>query len=247
MDLIINADDCGRTIQQNISIERAIIANKVTSTSIMANMEAFEGAITLYNNYNKEVSFGVHLNLTEGEPLLYSQKLLDIGFYKQVEGKLQFNGYSFIRKFLPKIYLHDIRKELVLQVNKIRDYGVTLSHIDSHNHIHTSNFMIFLLPTICEELKIYNIRNIRNLIPFSTSLYIRKAWTTTEKILCPKLRFTNKFASFTDFQNWGNDMNFDTFEIMCHPGHPSYLVEEAALLQYEIPKQYKLINYNQLK
>lgn len=247
MDLIINADDCGRTIQQNISIERAIIANKVTSTSIMANMEAFEGAITLYNNYNKEVSFGVHLNLTEGEPLLYSQKLLDIGFYKQEEGRLLFNGLPFIRKFLPKTYLYDIKKELIQQVNKIRDYGIDLSHIDSHNHIHTSNFMLFLLPSLCDELGIYKVRNIRNLLHFTPNLCVRILWTNLEKLFCPMVRFTDKFASFTDFQNWGNDMNFDTFEIMCHPGHPSYLVEEAALLQYEVPKQYKLINYNQLK
>ena len=92
MDLIINADDCGRTTQQNISIERAIISGKVTSTSIMANMPAFDGAVNLYNNYREKISFGVHLNLTEGEPLLYSQKLLDIGFYKQEEGKLLFKS-----------------------------------------------------------------------------------------------------------------------------------------------------------
>lgn len=247
MYMIINADDCGRTIQQNASIERAIVAKKITSTSIMANMPAFDGAVGLYNNYREIISFGVHLNLTEGEPLLYSQKLLDIGFYKQEEGKLLFNGHSFIRKFLPKIYLHDIKKELILHVNKIRDYGIEPSHIDSHNHIHTSNFMMFLLPSLCKELNIYKVRNIRNLVPFSLNLCARNVWTSAEKLLCPKIKFTNKFASFTDFQKWGANIDFDTFEIMCHPGHPSYLSEEEALFQYEVPEKIKLINYRQLK
>ena len=246
MKIIINADDCGRTNQQNVSIERAILANKITSTSIMANMLAFEGAVSLYNNYKDHVSFGVHLNLTEGEPLLYSQKLLDIGFYKQEEGRLLFNGLPFIRKFLPKTYLYDIKKELIQQVNKIRDYGIDLSHIDSHNHIHTSNFMLFLLPSLCDELGIYKMRNIRNLLPFTPNLCVRILWTNLEKLLCPTVRFTDKFASFTDFQNWNGDLNFNTFEIMCHPGHPSYINEEVALYQYEIPKGYQLINYFQL-
>lgn len=247
MRVIINADDCGRTTAQNEAIEKAIIANKITSTSIMANMPEFTAAISLYKKYNDKISFGAHLNLTEGEPILYSQKLLDLGFYIHEGENIVFNGFPFIRKFIPKTYLEDIHKELVAQVTMIRDHGVELSHIDSHNHIHTSNFMLFVLPSLCKELNIYKVRNIRNLIPCSTNLYIRKAWTATEKILCPKMRFTNKFASFTDFQEWGYHMNFDTFEIMCHPGHPSYLEEENSLLQYEIPKQYKLINYHQFK
>ena len=128
----------------------------------------------------------------------------------------------------------------------IRDYGVELSHIDSHNHIHTANFMLFLLPSLCEELKIYNVRNIRNLLAPSVSRSVRNLWTILEKTLCSQMKFTEKFTSFTNFLEWEKRMDFKTIEIMCHPGHPSYISEELKLHQYEIPREYQLINYYQL-
>lgn len=68
--VIINADDCGYSKLVDDHIANAIRSGKITSTTMMANMNDFEGALALYDTYKDEVSFGFHLNLTEGTPLL---------------------------------------------------------------------------------------------------------------------------------------------------------------------------------
>ena len=103
--VIINADDCGINKEVDAEIERFIQLGKITSTTVMANMDDLEGAKNLYDLYKDNISFGVHVNLTNGEPLTKSQALLDYGYYKEEDGKVLLNGYPFINKQIPK-YLH---------------------------------------------------------------------------------------------------------------------------------------------
>ena len=69
MRIIINADDCGLSEIVDKEIEYCIRHGLISSTTIMANMDDFEGARRLYDTYGNAVSFGWHMNLTEGEPL----------------------------------------------------------------------------------------------------------------------------------------------------------------------------------
>lgn len=246
MRIIINADDCGRSKEQNVAIEKAILSNKITSTSIMANMPLFDDAVRLYQQYNSTISFGVHLNLSEGIPLRYSQPLLDVGFYLEDNDSIIFNGMSFLRKKIEKKYLQEIKKELILQINKLRDSGIQISHIDGHNHIHTATFMFFLLPEVCKETGINKVRNIWNLMPPSFSLLKRNMWTLGQKIQNRDIKLTDKFASFSNYKEWKGIVNGRTMEIMCHPGHPRYLEEEKDLYKYVFSKEIDIINYNDL-
>ena len=68
MRVIINADDFGYSKQVNEAIENAIIAEKISSTTIMANAPFFEEAVAIAHKYDG-ISYGVHLNLVEFEPL----------------------------------------------------------------------------------------------------------------------------------------------------------------------------------
>lgn len=45
MKLIINADDCGCSVSVNRRIEEEILAHRITSVTVMANMDDFEGAV----------------------------------------------------------------------------------------------------------------------------------------------------------------------------------------------------------
>ena len=71
--IIINADDCGMSQTVNEHIDQAILADKITSTTVMVNMDDFDGEVRLYKQYHEHISFGWHINLSEGKPLLYSQ------------------------------------------------------------------------------------------------------------------------------------------------------------------------------
>ena len=102
--IIINADDLGMSGTVNREIESCIQKGLITSTTIMANMPDFDGARKLYDTYNEAVSFGWHINLTEGEPLTKSQALLDFGYFVETKDGVRMNGMAFWKqKFFPKI------------------------------------------------------------------------------------------------------------------------------------------------
>lgn len=136
--IIINADDCGMSQTVNEHIEKAILAGKITSTTVMTNMHDFDGAVRLYKQYHDCISFGWHINLSEGKPLLYSQLLLDKGFYIESEHGVEMNGRKFLHKWLTSEARKEITKELMAQCSKLRDSGIVISHVDSHHHAHTS-------------------------------------------------------------------------------------------------------------
>ena len=246
--IIINADDCGKSATVNSHIEKAIEARKISSTTVMANMDDFEGALRLYKTYHDEISFGWHLNLTEGTPLLKSQVLLDYGYYKEKNGMEIFNGLSFWKNQLPKYVKEEISKELHAQHEKLLDSGIRISHVDSHQHIHTSPSMMGLMPNLFNELRLSRVRNIRNYVPFSFSYILRKTWGGYMKFKVNGCKMTQYFCSFQEYYNNPSLWNFNNIELMCHPGHGGnqYDTEEQLLLENILFKENELINYIQL-
>lgn len=254
MRLIINADDCGLSPHVNSHINSALNAGKLTSTTIMANMNDFEGAIELYEKYNTSVSFGVHLNLTEGKPLIKSNVLLDFGLLQEINGDLSFNSTainSFFYRRIPHKVEIELYKELKAQINRVLNAGVKASHLDSHHHIHTSFGLMRVINQLSKEHQLFKIRRIRNYVPHSISYYGRQIWAIMMKLQNSNLIMTNYFTEFDEF--FGNlEMckikEFDTIELMVHPGHylERYQQEENVLLDMSFPENFKLISYNEL-
>lgn len=249
--VIINADDCGISKNVDAEIERFIQLGKITSTTVMANMEDLGGAKRLYDTYKDTISFGVHVNLTDGEPLTHSQALLDYGYYKEEDGKVVLNGYPFINKRIPKRLHKEIINECVAQINKVRDYGINISHVDSHHLMLTSQSMISMTPEILKLTGVKKIRRARNYIEKKTiSFYIRQAWFRYMKLQVKGLKSTDWFEMFTSFYNLsakGFRMN-GSIELMTHPGG-NYPEEDKLMLSTdydELFKGIKLINYNNL-
>lgn len=247
--IIINADDCGMSVRVDEHIEQAILAKKITSTTIMANMPDFEGAVNLYKKYHDSISFGWHINLSEGAPLLYSQKLLDNGFYKESDGGIVMNGKVFIRKCLPSDVRIEIAKELKAQYEKLRDNGIKISHVDSHHHVHTSTWAITLIPKLLKDVNIRAMRNIYNNIPFGFSAFLRHGWSAIMKFQVPDLVMPDLLTSFQQFKEEGQLAKGDVVELECHPGHPNYKDEEDMLFSTDINELFgaDMINYKNLK
>ena len=57
MRFIINADDCGYSAHVNEHIRAAIALGRISSTTIMANMGDFEGAVKMYHELHDRASF----------------------------------------------------------------------------------------------------------------------------------------------------------------------------------------------
>jgi len=132
--LIVNADDLGADESRNAGIFEAIEAGSVTSVSILPNGPALGDAVrTIHSQKLTRISFGVHLNLSEGKPLESGLRRL-VGRDGCFMGKpraqrlLLHRGDSELEK--------EIRRELSAQIARIRDAGISVDHLDGHQHVH---------------------------------------------------------------------------------------------------------------
>ncbi|HSD95434.1 MAG TPA: ChbG/HpnK family deacetylase [Syntrophales bacterium] len=132
--LIINADDLGADEARNEGIFEAIREGLVTSASILPNGPALEHALgTIRSGGFEQVSFGVHLNLSEGRPLARDLSRLtgpDGNFLGKAE------AHRLLMKAGDAPLQGDIARESALQIERLLDASIGITHIDGHQHIH---------------------------------------------------------------------------------------------------------------
>jgi predicted glycoside hydrolase/deacetylase ChbG (UPF0249 family) len=250
MSIIVNADDLGYSLSVNKAIEIAINKGVISSTTVMANMsdEALQDAVRIMNNH-PEVSYGVHLNLTEGSPLLRSLYLEKIGFYKKCGDVVLFNGKNYKKNFLNKKARKDLFMELDAQVSRIQKAGFTISHIDSHHHIHIKWFILPIVVKVAKKYKLNRIRIIRNIGSTGIDLFFRRIWKFYLRLLYPSVvttRFFGAYSSFLKLHSNSCSKN-DLIELMCHPGGKEKYNDEEKLLYSDSVFNYNIkINYNDI-
>ena len=129
--LIVNIDDFGMSQDINRGIIDCLKFGIAKSTTIMVRMPYAENAVKLAKE-NGFTFFGVHLDLTEGHPLIRRRSLLPIMVY------LKRNRIDKVNKIIDGLNLDfkDIEKELQSQVDWLLDRGITVTHLDSHHGIH---------------------------------------------------------------------------------------------------------------
>jgi chitin disaccharide deacetylase len=154
--LIINADDLGADEGRNDGILEAIRAGMVTSASILPNGPALQHALRgIRAGSFEKVSFGVHLNLTEGRPLAEGLSCLtgpDGSFRGKADAHrlLIAKGDAALRS--------EIASEAALQIDRLLDAAIGITHVDGHQHVHV--FPAVLL-TVAETAKSRGIRRMR--------------------------------------------------------------------------------------
>jgi predicted glycoside hydrolase/deacetylase ChbG (UPF0249 family) len=128
--LIVHADDFGETVEITRGICAAIEGGAVTSTTIMANMPGTEDALRRVAALAQRASFGVHLNLCEGQPLTRGGSL--------TEGERGFSSKRqlFLRSISGRLSGSEVEAEVTAQIARVRDAGVRISHVDGHKHLH---------------------------------------------------------------------------------------------------------------
>ena len=241
--LIINADDCGINQTVDACIQHFIDVGKLSSTTIMANMEDYAGALSLYKTYGESISFGIHLNMTEGRPLLRSQELLDFGITKELGDEIFFSG-TFPYWRMPRQVQLAVKKELDAQIIKVLDDHVVPSHIDSHHHIHTYPSMLSIIPLLLKNHRINRVRRMRNYGFNIFNYYIRSAWLPLIKIQNMGVCSTQYFSSIRSIKSL-HMSSIKSIELMCHPG--GYDADEYDFMEcMRIPEEVKLITYNNM-
>ena len=135
--LIINADDFGLAPGVNRAIVELQQAGALSSTTLMATAPYFSPAVYLAFA-QPALSVGCHVVLVDGSPLLRPDEvpsLLDPR--RPASLSLRPTVGSFLRDLMRgRIREQEIEAEAIAQIRRIQSSGVTVSHIDSHKHIH---------------------------------------------------------------------------------------------------------------
>jgi predicted glycoside hydrolase/deacetylase ChbG (UPF0249 family) len=135
--LIINADDFGLAPGVNRAIVELQQAGALSSTTLMANAAYFSPAVHLAFG-QPALSVGCHVVLVDGSPCLHPAEvpsLLDPR--RPASSSLRPSVGSFLRDLVGgRIREQEIEAEAVAQIRRIQSSGITVSHIDSHKHLH---------------------------------------------------------------------------------------------------------------
>lgn len=252
MRLIINADDLGISTQANAAIFTLMSAGLVTSATLLPNGPALEEAAAGSRRF-PGCSFGVHLNLSQFPPLRP---------HSAFAGILDAQG-NFSKKVLTAsvglALMRAVLAEWRAQVEKIQALGITVSHLDSHDHVHVRIPALFLILKMIQ--KEFGIRKVR----ITKNIYSPRSPLRSKGLLCRKKFFnyalrhfyrTVTTSGFTEFQSFleapGEALRFhNSVELSVHPGHPAQeFREEAAALhtpwQEKIGFPVRLISYQNL-
>ena len=132
-NLIVNADDLGWTDGVNRGIVEAFHHGIVTSTSLLANGAAFAGGVEAARSA-PGLGVGVHLNLSDGPPVADRETVTSL-----LNRDGEFAGGPenlLLRRARRGLLLAEVENEWDAQIQKVRDAGISPTHLDGHKHVH---------------------------------------------------------------------------------------------------------------
>jgi chitin disaccharide deacetylase len=154
--LIVNADDFGFTRGVNRAVVRAFKTGIVTSTTIMANGEAFEDAVELASE-NSGLGVGCHLAVVGGRPVAPAAEVSSLvdsgGMLPATLTKLM------IKLARGSVTTEELVREFRAQVQLTVSAGIAPTHLDTHKHSHTHPRVMEALAQVATEFGIKCIRN----------------------------------------------------------------------------------------
>jgi predicted glycoside hydrolase/deacetylase ChbG (UPF0249 family) len=216
--LIVNADDFGFTSDVNEGIVEAHREGILTATTIMANGNAFEHAVSL-GRQTPSLDIGCHLVLVQGRSVADPSRELPASIPELAR-------LLFQRKI-------PVYEELLAQVRKIVRTGIRPTHLDTHKHTHLFPPVLDAVARLAQEWRIPWVRRPFDFGIDSGTDVLKSAVAVGMRITRPG--FARKLAElkttdhFTGFQITGTLQEANLIatlerlpqgltEFMCHPG-----------------------------
>jgi len=132
--LVVNADDLGADPGRNRGIAEGVTARAITSVSVLANGPALGDAVERLGALGAQtVSVGIHLNLSEGAPLVPGHRFL-VGPDGDFLGK--WTAHDLLRTAPTPPLRAEVAAEVEAQIAALRSLGLELDHLDGHQHVH---------------------------------------------------------------------------------------------------------------
>ena len=211
--IIVNADDFGLSESSAKAIAEAFDKNFISSTTALANGDYIEKAFLLAKEGGFLDKIGVHLNLTEGAPL--TKRIAGDPFFC-IGGV--FHGKIDRLKKPTDVQLSEIEEELSAQIERLLDIGFTLTHADSHHHIHTDLFFIGAFEEVLRKYGIGKIRLHRNFGKINVAKRIVKS-AYNAKLRRDGFLTVEKMGSLEDLALFPSVAKDCFCEIMVHPDY----------------------------
>lgn len=153
--LIINGDDFGFSTGVNHAIIKAHNQGILTSTSLMVSGSAFNHAVDLAQQ-NPDLAIGLHLVLCCGKSVLPPHIIPDL-----VDSNGNFSNSPFLAglkyQFHPQAK-QQLKLEIRAQLERFKQTGLNLSHVDGHLHLHIHPLILQYLVELAPEFNIKFIR-----------------------------------------------------------------------------------------
>ncbi len=216
--LIVNADDFGFTRDVNEGIVEAHRKGILTSTTLMANGDAFEDAIRLARQ-TPSLDVGCHLVLVQGKSVADPAR--------DLPSSLTELASALLRRRIP------VYEELLAQVRKIVRAGIRPTHLDTHKHTHLLPPVLGAVARLAHEFRIPWVRRPFDFGTEAGARVTKSAVAIGMRATRPGFRRTLAGLKMTDhfagFQTTGELRQTNLIgtlqklppgltELMCHPG-----------------------------
>jgi len=143
--LIVTADELGLSSKRNQGIVDAHTKGIVTSASMLAYGPAFREAVKIAKGLPK-LDIGLHLNLSEGEPLVLGHKSI-------VNGDGVFWGRQEARNRARegKFDLREVEREAEAQIETLTSAGIKVTNLSAVDHLHIRGNLALSLALVCKR------------------------------------------------------------------------------------------------
>jgi len=235
-NLIVNADEFGLTRSVSEGIIYAFKNGIVTNTTLMVNMPSSEHAFDIIRK-NPDLKVGIHLNLSDGKPVLESDSVKTL---IDEDGNFLALGKLLARVVTGKVSYLEIENEVRAQIKKAIDNGINITHLDSHRHFHMYPAILRRIIKVAKEFSINKIRYsyensslglMDNLLKFT---FVKKQIVSLCSLMCKpilvrnNIKFNQYFIGMSQigtknqsevFRKLLHNVKDGTTELICHPGH----------------------------
>jgi len=157
--LIVNADDFGRSSEINAAVILAHREGILTSASLMVAGDAAEEAAALAKQ-NPTLAVGLHVVAVDGPAVLPASRIPflvdDSGRFPDAPVRLG------LRYFFRAAARRQLAAELAAQFERFAALGLSLSHVDGHQHMHMHPAVFKMLLPLATRYGARGIRIVRD-------------------------------------------------------------------------------------
>jgi hypothetical protein len=132
MRVIFTADDFGRSAEINLAVERAHREGLLTAASLMVGGAAMDQAVDIARA-NPGLDVGLHVVVSDGNAVLAVSRIPDI---VDPHGRFRDPVGAGLAYALSREARRQIAAEIEAQFARFAATGLTLAHVDGHQHMH---------------------------------------------------------------------------------------------------------------